>query len=448
MASIQEQRDALSVKITEKATEWRNLGEKYNESLDKGEADTAAVERRAGWLEERRGVREEKASLEEKLAKLPVPRNLDAPQLSVDDLSVPERFMAFGHKKLGETELKDYAGNDLRTSGNGEGIRMSIDEFHRLAAINTDNAVGVDVEPGLIRARNYYGNTASLVRQFNDEFGSERIVVAQDDSSQKGEWVAATAPATRQDGANPTKVTFSQFRVTSKAMSYNRVSERDVRAYQVGAEVARDGMMRLGRAFEEKFINGSGTDEPRGLLASAKDFGTKAAANTGYTVDELVNLRKGINKGYRITGPDGRYGYINNPGSGAIAYLGGDDLEFNMHAIDNSQLGRRNPKFRPSMDPNMPDTWDGVPVYFSGEMPDFGSNSFSVIYMNGAYYGARFIRDVEMRRWDSDDPTILANEVRYLVQTWADGLPVGGKLTGTTRTAYVSDAWVKLQMAA
>lgn len=111
--------------------------------------------------------------------------------------------------------------------------------------------------------------------------------------------ITAENAAYPEDGDSFDTIGFSAYKIAVLAKLHNSfVSDMafDIEAY-LGNEFAR----RFGRAEEQLFINGTGVDEPAGLLGSAEP-GVITASNTTITGDEIVSLYLSLKPEYRKNG--------------------------------------------------------------------------------------------------------------------------------------------------
>ena len=99
-----------------------------------------------------------------------------------------------------------------------------------------------------------------------------------------------------EDSDSFTKLTFSAYKIAALAkLNHSFVTDDH---FDIDKYLKKDFARRFGRAEEKVLLNGSGDDEPTGLLTSA-DVGVTALGETAITGDEVVSLYFSVKPEYR-----------------------------------------------------------------------------------------------------------------------------------------------------
>ena len=99
-----------------------------------------------------------------------------------------------------------------------------------------------------------------------------------------------------EDSDSFTKLTFSAYKIAALAkLNHSFVTDDH---FDIDKYLKKDFARRFGRAEEKVLLNGSGDDEPTGLLTSA-DVGVTALGETAITGDEVIALYFSVKPEYR-----------------------------------------------------------------------------------------------------------------------------------------------------
>lgn len=116
---------------------------------------------------------------------------------------------------------------------------------------------------------------------------------------------------------------------------------------------------------EDKFINGTGIEQPTGFLADAK-LGVETVID-GLTADDLIDLQYGVKRGYRNKGVY----LMNDTTVGSIRKLKNSDGQY---------------IWQPSLVEGEPDRISGRPLFTSDSMPEIGADAKSVAFGDFSKY--------------------------------------------------------------
>ena len=173
---------------------------------------------------------------------------------------------------------------------------------------------------------------------------------------------------------------------------------------------------RVGRLLESAMTNGTGTNEPTGIVTDA-GAGITAASASVFTRNELVNLIHSIDPAYRARG---------------AKFMFNDST---LSAIKQLTIGASDarPLWQPSIRENAPDTIDGFAYVINQAMDDVATGNVPVLFGEFNCYYAREAGSLSLRRLD---------------ERFADSLVSGFLLYGRYGGKLVkTDAVKKLTMA-
>lgn len=180
--------------------------------------------------------------------------------------------------------------------------------------------------------------------------------------------------------------------------------------------LARQAAESLSNAFSEHFINGSGTGEPKGLLASVTAGKTGEAATPSF--DDLIDMMHSV----------------------ASPYARADRAAWIMSSAMLAEVRKiKDDNERPLLDFEVPrgtgaaGTLLGRPVYLDSAMPDPEEGKQTILFGDFSRYFVRFAGGM---RWERSDDFAFNTDLITFRALWR----VGGALTDTTGAikAFVS----------
>lgn len=137
-------------------------------------------------------------------------------------------------------------------------------------------------------------------------------------------------------------------------------------AFDLQAYLASEFNRRIGVLEEAAFINGDGTNKPKGFINDAQ-VGVTAAAADAITADEIIDLYHSLNRAYRA-----RATFVT---SDAMAKLIRKLKDANGTYI-----------WQPGLQAGQPDVLLGRPVAISDFMPAIGANAITIAFGDLSYY--------------------------------------------------------------
>lgn len=268
-------------------------------------------------------------------------------------------------------------------------------------------AVGTDSEGGYL-APDEYENTLvrkleeqnvvrSLATVIRTESGELKIPVLS--SGGEAKWTAEGAAYNESDMVFA-QVTLSAYKLTRTL----KVSEElaNDSAFDLGALIADDCARAFGAAEEKAFIEGTGVNEPTGILAATggiQDFVT-AAGTTAVTFDEVFELYYALRAPYRKN----------------AVWLTNDATVKLLRKIKD---GNQQYIWQPAVTAGTPDLILGRPVYTSPYMPAVAAGKVGMVFGDFGYY---WIADRQARNFRRLDELYAATgQVGFISRERVDG---------------------------
>ena len=228
-----------------------------------------------------------------------------------------------------------------------------------------------------------------------------KIEVPVVNDTAKGTWIAENdaKPLSEFASAN---LTLSSYKVVSGVV---KVSEEMLRDSAIPlAKIVADALaLRIARSQEEKFLVGTGTGEPQGVVTGATAATASTAAAGSLTVNDLLALKYSVDPAYRDNG----------------VFIVNDATLMALHAARLTANGE--PAFTTNyMDVKQPAKLFGHPVIVSNAMPA-GTATGAIAAVFGdlsSYFMIRDVQTVELRV--TTELYWLNNQVGFLAEAFCD----------------------------
>ena len=351
--------------------------------------------------------------------------------------------------------LLDAGGDKVEINeGANAGLQITISRDPSMAAgLRSDQAgQGADTlltpehSGSIIERVLAYGGGEPWVEVMHVSHGRERVFAALDDTAQKAVIKNQARVAPINDATFPTQTDVSQkpFLFDTLPLRINREVEQDIEAGDIGI-YERNLIGRLGRGISDKVVNGSGNNEPRGIITSAKDspLTDGVAADEGgpltgkFRYADLIKFMGGVQPGY--TEMDAGAMMVQG-----IGWMIG-------HGFLISLLGVTDDDNRPLWLPGMTALGGALPPTLIGkayrmvyDLPDLAAGKSVAAYGNFKYFGVTRVNSVEINIWrDSNFGALYQIGLQGFHRCTAG--PIGGFVGNDTDT---SEAYHKLTMAA
>jgi HK97 family phage major capsid protein len=230
-----------------------------------------------------------------------------------------------------------------------------------------------------------YGRMRVVCRILNTSTGNLLDWPTLDDTSQEGEFLAEQSPVTQ---VNPTfgQVQFQSFLASSKQVKVSVQLLQDS-AFDLEGVLSEAFAIRIGRAVNKKYTNGTGSSEPQGLVYAIQND----------PVPNVVNAI-GSNSNDGITGNTEANSVGTDDVDNLIAavdplYRGGSTFMMHYKTLDwfrklKDKYGR--PIWSASLASGEPDRIYGFPYEWNVDMDQIGAGKYPILFGN---FSKHVIRD-------------------------------------------------------
>ena len=297
------------------------------------------------------------------------------------------------------------------------------------SASSAQSLVQETIYEGIIDHLMAYGGVLPFVKMFRTGTGGQWKYPGRNATSQMGQIITTQATSlTELDIGTITEVVFEAYTYSSRPILISRETIQDS-VFDIVNYVEDEARRRIGRIMNAHFTTGTGTNQPLGLVNSAK-AGVTAASTTAITYAELVNLIYSIDNAYRSRGERGPGGF-QSMGDGMTGFMISDGAEQAIRRLADSE-GR--PLWIPSVMAGLPNTILGYPYIVNDNMDSPAAGTVPVLFGDFGYYGVRMVTEVEIFRF-MDSNTAIQNAIMVIAYARADGRPIGA-VTGNLCQAY------------
>lgn len=276
----------------------------------------------------------------------------------------------------------------IRHGVTGPGLVRDTELSTRAQGVATGAAGGFlvprDFRAGIIRTQKKFGGIQSLVQVINTDSGAELTYPTVDDTGNTGSLIGENTAVTDLDVIVGNK-SLKAYKWTSRLVRVSNELLQDDE-YNLDTELAALLGERIGRAQSPYLINGTGVNEPEGILTNKTANTTTVAGATtslgtaGQAQDFLIDLELALEESY---------------------------LENATYVLRRSTLGviRKvrdadgRAIWQPSLQAGQPSTINGYPVVTDPAMPAMAAGAKSVIFGDlRAAYVWRNVNGVAVRR--------------------------------------------------
>lgn len=258
--------------------------------------------------------------------------------------------------------------------------------------------VPTEVATRLIDALKAYGGMRKVATVVQTDAGNDWSFPTTDGTSEIGEIIGQNTQATGGDPSFGT-VPLAIYKFSSKVVAVPFELLQDS-AVDIEAFVRQRLAVRVHRITNQKFTIGSGTGEPKGVVAAA---GAGKVGTTGQTLtvtyDDLIDLVHSVDPAYRELG-NCRF-MMNDASLKVIRKL-------------KDTAGR--PIFIPGYDGlggTMPDTILGYPVQINQDVAVMAANAKSILFGDFSFYTIRDVRAAQLFRFE-DSAYATKGQVGFL----------------------------------
>ena len=299
---------------------------------------------------------------------------------------------------------------------------LTAEEWHEIRNTMSTTTAGeggytvqTDVAKSIADALKAYGGVREVADVIRTEGGNPLKFPASDGTSETGEMIAENTTAT---GADPsfTEVALNVYKFSSKIAAVPIELLQDS-AVDIEAFVMNRLTTRLGRITNSYFTTGTGSSQPKGVVAAATEgkVGTTGQA-TSIIYDDLVDLVHSVDPAYRNLG---RARFMMNDGSVKIIRKLKDDASRPIWV----------PGYEAGITQGVPDTLLGYPVSVNQAMAVMAANAKSILFGDFSFYKVRDVMNMTLFRF-TDSAYAKLGQVGFLMWMRSGGtlVDVGGAL--------------------
>jgi HK97 family phage major capsid protein len=301
--------------------------------------------------------------------------------------------------------------NILYTNGTNE-------ETRALSA-TTGGAGGYTVPQGfydqIIDAMKWYGGMRNVAYVFGTDQGNTLPIPTSNDTNNIGELVAENTQVGTQD-LQFGQANLGAYKFSSKLVLVPIELLQDS-AFDIESFIATKLGQRIGRANNQYFTTGTGTNQPQGIVTAASLGKTGAnGQTTAVTFDDLVDLEHAVDKAYR------------------------EKAKFMFHdltlkAVKKLKDSQGRPLWLPGIAFKEPDTINGYTFEINNDMAQMAASAKSIVFGDMSNYWIRDVKAIQVVRFN--EKYMDYGQVGFLAFSRADGKLVNA---GMNPVAYYQNS--------
>lgn len=314
------------------------------------------------------------------------------PSKQSDNSKALKAYLKGGLQALSDAQRKEMLGRQPAD------IRATQTDMNTTTGAEGGYTVSPEYSRTLEAAMAAYSGMMEVATIINTATGSQMNFPTADATDEVGEIVGQNAPAAEGLTAFG-NVTLDVYRYSSKkiALPWELLQDSflDIEAYIQGLLAAR-----LGRIANTHFTVGTGTGQPKGIVAAAGASGVTSSSSTAVTYDELVDLEHSVNRAYRA-----------GPG---VGWMFADATLAEVRKIKDDQ---KRPIFVPGYESGVvggaPDMLMGRPIIINDDVPVMAASAKSILFGAFRKYIIRRVMDLTVFRM-TDSAFTLNGQVGFV----------------------------------
>jgi HK97 family phage major capsid protein len=267
--------------------------------------------------------------------------------------------------------------------------RRANDEYRAAFGSGSNSIGGYTVPDAMMQslevAQLAYSNIRSVCRVVRTDGGGPLPFPTVNDTGNKGVLLAENTQVSETEPSFG-QLQLDAFKFSSKAILVSVEFLQDT-SIDAPSEIGRMLGERIGRITNDYFTTGTGSSQPKGVVAAATDSTVTAASATLYTHDELLDLIHSVDPAYRDSSrfmlPDSA---LKNLQKIKVLQYSGDTVGM--------------PLWRPGLTDGAPNTILGYPYVINQSMAAPGSGNKDMLFGDFSKYIIRDVRDVVLIRLD------------------------------------------------
>jgi len=307
---------------------------------------------------------------------------------------------------------------------------------------------------GLVEALKYYGAVAETCHNFSTENGNDIHQNQLDTTDQEGGAFYDQSQTVDQGVMDPKEknlgnvedIIWKSYFRHSNFMGARLETFDDIH-FDVAGRITRELGRRMGRGWNRSFTNGTGNNQPLGLVPSASVVsagpGSIDAANKGIDYQNLLDMEYAIDLSY-LVGNEGGDGGFRDAHGGMICYQANRNIEKQLRTMVYPTANL--PIWVPNLErgaalQGAPGSLFGFPLKINQHMDDGTANNHKpLIFGAFGHFGVRNIGGpMYYRFWDSN--TVKRMEVLFIAFSRRDS-----RCRGPWTSAKGCPAYVALQV--
>jgi HK97 family phage major capsid protein len=359
-------------------TEKRSMNGEEKTKFEEIHADITKMKDTIDAMERQEAMNAELASVVETKAS----RQINHSTMEIEDKIDAHQRAFYKYVIKGEGRLNDAERQLLETRATGEA---------GISGYSVSDGFNIQIFKQL---KSFSAVEKAPIRKITTKTGNNYPMLLSDDTTNVGALLSENTQTTSVGDPTYTQITLGAYMFTSTPMQVSMQSEQDID--ELEKDITENAGIRIGRARGNYFTNGTGTNQPQGLLTAAI---ANATANTALKVvaangaslvktwayNNIIDLEHAVDPAYREL--------TDGTGKKLCGFMMHDDtIRLTKEIVDT--LGR--PIWKAGLGDAAPDTIDGFPYYANQFMPQMSANSggakSTVLF---GYFPAFVVRDVE-----------------------------------------------------
>lgn len=319
----------------------------------------------------------------------------------IPDGAKEERQVKEKEQEYRNAYVKFLTGGVDNTTAEERAILME----RRALAVGTNTAGGYTVPQGfyneLQEAMKQYGGMRNVSKILNTASGNTLMIPTANNVAQVGAILAENTAAGTQDPSFG-QTSLSAYKYTSNIILISLELIQDS-AFDVESWVKARIAERIGRIQNQHFTNGTGTNQPTGIVTGAVSGSVGATGSTtSVTFDNILDLIHAVDPAYRQEGD--------------AKFMFNDSTLKALRKIKDS-YGRY--LWQPGTTTGQADTIFGYQYQINQDMPQMAANAKSILFGDLDDYWIRDVMDVSMVRFG--EKYMDSGQVGFVAFARADG---------------------------
>ena len=341
--------------------------------------------------------------------------------------------------------------NRLRLATNHEDTTRSDDDTGT-AKGSAGKATQDIVLPRVVERLSYFGAVREIASVMQTSHGNKITLPQMDGKDDEGEYLGSV-PQKRTDGdlikdlplPAVQDISWDAFVVNSKRFKI-RLETLDDLVFDAAGRAVMHAHRRMARICNKKYTQGTGTNEPEGVMQTAREALTTKISGT-ITYEDFTDLEYAIDLAY-LDGNEGNMDGFSDILMGRVGIM----CHRNVEKIFRQMLdGDGRPLWVPSIRDGAANMFAGYSYVLNNHMDDVAANNHPLLFGNTGHFGIREVNQVQVFRF-FDSSTIKHYGIEIIAFARNDSRCMGPLYhTGArdaTRSTTDCEAYMKLKIKA